>query len=189
MCPASGRGRSSANVRETNRGLATVGVLLGTALAALDGTIVGTAMPTIIGKLGGVELYSWVFSAYLLTSTTTVPIYGKLADLYGRKPVFLVGVAIFLAGSVLCGLSQSMVQLIVFRAVQGIGAGAVLPVTMTLIGDLFSIEQRARLQGFFSGVWGVSSVVGPALGGLITDHVGWRWVFYINLPFGLVSAG
>jgi len=173
----------------TQSWLIIAALMLGMSLAALDTTVVGTAMPTIIGKLGGVELYSWVFSAYLLTSTTTVPIYGKLADLYGRKPVFLVGVAIFLAGSVLCGLSQSMVQLIVFRAVQGIGAGAVLPVTMTLIGDLFSFEQRARLQGFFSGVWGVSSVVGPALGGLITDHVGWRWVFYINLPFGLVSAG
>jgi EmrB/QacA subfamily drug resistance transporter len=168
--------------------LIIVALMLGTALAALDTTVVGTAMPTIIGKLGGVSLYSWVFSAYLLTSTTTVPVYGKLADLYGRKPVFLVGVAIFLAGSVLCGLAQSMVQLVVFRAIQGIGAGAVLPVTMTIIGDLFSIEQRARLQGFFSGVWGVSSIVGPALGGLITDHVGWRWVFYVNLPVGLLSA-
>ena len=169
--------------------LIVAGLMLGMFLAALDTTVVGTAMPTIIGKLGGVSLYSWVFSAYLLTSTTTVPVYGKLADLYGRKPVFLVGVALFLAGSALSGLSQTMVQLIVFRALQGIGAGAVLPITMTIIGDLFSIEQRARLQGFFSGVWGVSSIVGPALGGLITDHIDWRWVFYINVPVGLVSAG
>jgi EmrB/QacA subfamily drug resistance transporter len=168
--------------------LIIAGLMLAMSLAALDTTVVGTAMPTIIGKLGGVSLYSWVFSAYLLTSTTTVPVYGKLADLYGRKPVFLFGVGLFLAGSVLSGMAQTMVQLIIFRAVQGIGAGAVLPVTMTLIGDLFSIEQRARLQGLFSGVWGVSGIAGPALGGLITDHAGWRWVFYINLPFGLVSA-
>ena len=168
--------------------LIIIALMLGMFLAALDTTVVGTAMPTIIGKLGGVSLYSWVFSAYLLTSTTTVPIYGKLADLYGRKPVYLVGVALFLGGSVLSGLSQSMVQLIIFRALQGVGAGAVLPITMTIIGDLFSIEQRARLQGFFSGVWGVSSVAGPALGGLITDHIDWRWVFYINVPFGIISA-
>ena len=178
----------ASGMTRTQSWLIIAALMLGMALAALDTTVVGTAMPTIIGKLGGISLYSWVFSAYLLTSTTTVPIYGKLADLYGRKPVFLVGVAIFLAGSVLCGLAQSMVQLVVFRAVQGIGAGAVLPVTMTIIGDLFSIERRARLQGFFSGVWGVSSVVGPALGGLITDYVGWRWVFYVNLPVGLISA-
>lgn len=168
--------------------LLVFGLMLGMSLAALDTTVVGTAMPTIIGKLGGVSLYSWVFSAYLLTSTTTVPIYGKLADLYGRRPVFVAGVGLFLLGSVLSGAAQSMVQLIIFRALQGIGAGAVLPITMTIIGDLFSIEQRARLQGLFSGVWGVSSVAGPALGGLITDHAGWRWVFYINLPFGLLSA-
>jgi MFS family permease len=164
-------------------------LMMGMSLAALEATVIGTAMPTIIGKLGGVSLYSWVFSIYLLTSTTTVPIYGKLADLFGRKPIFLIGVGLFLLGSMLSGLSQSMVQLIIFRAIQGLGAGAVLPITMTIIGDLFSIEQRARLQGFFSGVWGVSGVVGPLLGGLITDHLGWRWVFFISVPFGLASAG
>jgi EmrB/QacA subfamily drug resistance transporter len=175
-------------MNRTQSWLLIAALMLGMALGALDTTVVGTAMPTIIGKLGGVSLYSWVFSAYLLTSTTAVPVCGKLADLFGRKPVFLAGVALFLAGSMLCGLAQSMTQLILFRALQGVGAGAVLPVTMTIIGDLFSIEQRARLQGFFSGVWGVSSIVGPALGGLITDHIGWRWVFYINVPFGLVAA-
>lgn len=164
-------------------------LMLGTFLAALDSTVVNTAMPTIIGKLGGVALYSWVFSAYLLTSTTTVPVYGKLADLYGRKPVFLAGVTIFLSGSVLCGLAQSMVQLIVFRAIQGIGAGAVLPITITIIGDTFSIEQRARFNAFFSGVWGVSSVVGPIIGAFLTETVGWRWVFFLNLPFGLLAMG
>jgi EmrB/QacA subfamily drug resistance transporter len=168
--------------------LVTLGLMLGTALAALDTTIVGTALPSIVGKLGGITLYSWIFSAYLLTSTTTVPIYGKLADLYGRKPMFLFGAALFLIGSVACGSAQTMVQLIVFRAIQGLGAGAVMPIVLTIIGDIFALEERARMQGFFSGVWGLSSIVGPAVGGLIVDHFSWRWVFYINVPFGIVSA-
>ena len=165
-----------------------IALMLGMSLAALDTTIVGTAMPSIVGKLGGFSLYSWVFSAYLLTSTTTVPIYGKLADLYGRKPLFLAGTALFLLGSVASGLSQSMEQLIVFRALQGLGAGAVLPLVLTIIGDIFELSERAKVQGFFSGVWGVASVIGPAIGGLIVDHFSWRWVFYINVPFGLLSA-
>nr|HET6904030.1 MDR family MFS transporter [Ktedonobacteraceae bacterium] len=168
--------------------IVTIALMLGMFLAALDTTIVGTALPTIVGKLGGITLYSWVFSAYLLTSTTTVPIYGKLADLYGRKPIFLFGTALFLLGSIASGAAQTMVQLIIFRAVQGLGAGAVLPIVLTIIGDIFELEQRARLQGLFSGVWGISSVVGPAIGGLIVDHFDWRWVFYINIPFGLLSA-
>lgn len=169
--------------------LTVAGVMLGIFLAAVEGTVVGTAMPTIIGKLGGVSLYGWVFSAYLLASTTTVPLYGKLADTFGRKPVFLFGASLFLVGSMLCGLSTSMVQLIAFRVLQGLGAGAILPITMTMVGDLFSVEQRARMQGLFSGVWGVASVTGPALGGFITDHLDWRWVFYVNVPFGLLSMG
>ncbi len=166
----------------------TIALMLGMSLASLDTTIVGTAMPSIVGKLGGITLYSWVFSAYLLTSTTTVPIYGKLADLFGRKPVFLFGTALFLTGSIASGASQSMEQLIVFRAIQGLGAGAVLPIVLTIIGDIFALEERARVQGLFSGVWAASSIVGPALGGLIVDHFSWRWVFYINIPFGLLSA-
>ena len=165
-----------------------IALMLGMALAALDTTIVGTALPSIVGKLGGITLYSWVFSAYLLTSTTTVPIYGKLADLFGRKPVFLFGTAVFLIGSAACGAAQSMEQLIIFRAIQGLGAGAVLPIVLTIIGDIFPLEERARVQGLFSGVWGLSSIVGPALGGVIVDHFSWRWVFYINIPFGLLSA-
>ncbi len=165
-----------------------VALMLGMTLAALDTTIVGTAMPSIVGKLGGFSLYSWVFSAYLLTSTTTVPIYGKLADLYGRKPLFLIGTALFLIGSVASGASQSMEQLILFRAIQGLGAGAVQPLVLTIIGDIFDLAERARVQGFFSGVWGVASVVGPAVGGLIVDHFSWRWVFFINVPFGLLSG-
>ena len=168
--------------------IVTIALMLGMSLASLDTTIVGTAMPTIVGKLGGFTLYSWVFSVYLLTSTTTVPIYGKLADLFGRKPIFLFGTALFLLGSIASGTSQSMEQLIVFRAIQGLGAGAVLPIVLTIIGDIFVLEERARVQGLFSGVWALSSVVGPALGGFIVDHFSWRWVFYINIPFGLLSA-
>lgn len=168
--------------------LVLIGLMLGMSLASIDTTIIGTAMPSIVGKLGGFDLYSWVFSVYLLTSTTTVPIYGKLADLYGRKPIFIVGTGLFLLGSMASGFSQSMEQLILFRAIQGLGAGAVLPIVLTIIGDIFDLAQRAKMQGFFSGVWGVSSVIGPALGGLIVDHFSWRWVFFINLPFGLVSV-
>ena len=168
--------------------IVTIALMLGMSLAALDTTIVGTALPSIVGKLGGISLYSWVFSVYLLTSTTTVPIYGKLADLYGRKPMFLFGSGLFLLGSILCGTAQSMEQLIIFRAIQGLGAGAVMPIVLTIIGDIFALEERARVQGLFSGVWGIASVVGPALGGVIVDHFSWRWVFYINVPFGLVSA-
>jgi EmrB/QacA subfamily drug resistance transporter len=168
--------------------IVTIALMLGISLASLDTTIVGTALPSIVGKLGGITLYSWVFSAYLLTSTTTVPIYGKLADIFGRKPVFLFGTALFLIGSAASGASQSMEQLIVFRAIQGLGAGAVLPIVLTIIGDIFALEERAKVQGLFSGVWAASSIVGPALGGLIVDHFSWRWVFYINIPFGLLSA-
>src|ERR1051326_5733315 len=168
--------------------LITIALMLGMALAALDTTIVGTAMPSIVGKLGGITLYSWVFSIYLLTSTTTVPIYGKLADLYGRKPLFIFGTTLFLIGSAASPAAQSMEQLIIFRAIQGLGAGAVLPLVLTIIGDIFALEERARVQGLFSGVWGISSIVGPAVGGLIVDHLSWRWVFYINIPFGLLSA-
>ena len=168
--------------------IVTIALMLGMSLAALDTTIVGTALPSIVGKLGGISLYSWVFSVYLLTSTTTVPIYGKLADLYGRKPIFLFGSGLFLLGSIFSGAAQSMVQLIIFRAIQGLGAGAVLPIVLTIIGDIFELQERARVQGLFSGVWGLSSIIGPALGGLIVDHFSWRWVFYINVPFGLVSC-
>jgi EmrB/QacA subfamily drug resistance transporter len=149
---------------------------------------VGTAMPTIIGQLGGIDEYGWVFAAYLLTATTTVPVFSTLADVHGRKPIFLIGLAMFVGGSMLCGISQSMFQLIIFRAIQGLGAGAVQPIAFTIVGDIFEPRERARMQGFFSSVWGVSAIIGPALGGLITATVGWRWVFYINVPVGLAAA-
>lgn len=157
-------------------------------LAALEATVVGTAMPTIVAALGGLAHYSWVFSAYLLTSTVTVPIWGKLSDLFGRRPMFQIGIVIFLIGSASCGLAHSMTQLIVARAVQGLGAGALVPLAMTIIGDIFTLQERAKMQGLFSGVWGLSSIFGPLVGGFITDQLSWRWVFYINVPFGIAAA-
>ncbi len=165
----------------------TAGVMLAIFLVALDTTVVSTAMPTIVGTLGGLGLYSWVFSSYLLTCTTTVPMYGRLADMYGRKPIFTVGAVLFLAGSALCGAASSMEQLIFFRAVQGLGAGAVLPVSLTVVGDIFPVERRAQIQGLFSAVWGVAAILGPVVGGALVDTISWRWVFYINLPFGAMS--
>ncbi|HYO98655.1 MAG TPA: MDR family MFS transporter [Pyrinomonadaceae bacterium] len=166
----------------------TAGVLTGMFLAALEATVVGTAMPTVIASLGGLNHYSWVFSAYLITSTVTVPVWGKLSDLYGRRLFYQIGIFIFLLGSVLSGVSGSMTELIIFRAIQGLGAGALVPLGMTIIGDIFTVKERARMQAYFSGVWGFSSVIGPVVGGFITDQLSWRWVFYINLPVGLVAA-
>lgn len=166
----------------------TAAILVGMLLAALEATAVATAMPTAVADLGGVERFSWAFSAYLLTSTTTVPMFGKLADLYGRRTIYLTATAIFLLGSMLSGAAESMTQLILFRAVQGVGAGGLQPVALTIIGDIYMLEERGRMQGLFSGVWATASVTGPAIGGLLTDLVSWRWVFYINLPFGIVSA-
>ena len=166
----------------------TIGVMVGMFIAALEATVVGTAMPTVIASLGGLNHYSWVFSAYLVTSTVTVPVWGKLSDLYGRRLLYQIGIAIFLLGSVLSGMSETMTQLIIFRAIQGLGAGALVPLAMTIIGDIFTIEERAKMQAYFSGVWGLSSVVGPIVGGFITDQISWRWVFYINVPIGILAA-
>lgn len=166
----------------------TLGVMLGLFLAALESTVVSTAMPTVIASLGGLHIYSWVFSAYILTSTVTIPLWGRLSDLYGRKRFILAGIAIFLVGSALSGAATSMGQLVLFRALQGLGAGALLPLGMTIIGEIYSLEKRARMQGLFSGVWGLASIIGPLIGGFITDHLSWRWVFYINIPFGIAAA-
>ncbi|HEX6483871.1 MAG TPA: MDR family MFS transporter [Ktedonobacteraceae bacterium] len=163
------------------------GVLLVMLLASLDQTIVGTAMPRIISDLQGFDRYTWVTTAYLLTSTVMVPIYGKLSDLFGRKPIFLVGIVLFLVGSAASGAAQTMNQLIAFRAFQGLGAAALLPIALAVIGDLFTPRERGRWQGLTGAVFGLSSVLGPTAGGWITDHSTWRWVFYVNLPIGIIA--
>jgi len=163
------------------------GLLLGMLLAALDQTIVGTAMPRVIAELQGLEHYAWVFTAYMLASTVTVPLYGKLSDIYGRRTFFLFGMVVFLIGSALSGMSQSMTQLILFRALQGLGGGALFPIAIAIVGDLFPPAERGKWQGLFAAVFGFSAIVGPSLGGWITDHWGWRWVFYVNMPIGLLA--
>lgn len=168
--------------------LVTVGIMTGMLLAALEATVVATAMPKVIASLGGLAIYSWVFSIYLLTSTVSLPIWGKLSDLYGRRLCYQVGITVFLLGSVLSGMSQSMNQLILFRAIQGLGAGALVPIALTIIGEIYTLEERARMQGLFSSVWGISSIAGPLLGGFIADRYSWRWIFYINIPFGIIAA-
>jgi EmrB/QacA subfamily drug resistance transporter len=157
-------------------------------LASMESTVVATAMPTIVGQLGGLEHYSWVFSAFMLASTTAVPLYGKLSDLYGRRRLYVSAMALFLIGSVWCGLANSMTSLIFARALQGIGAGGIMPLAFILIGEMFTLEQRAKMQGLFSGVWGVSSIIGPLLGGFLVDQLSWRWIFYINVIPGLLAA-
>ena len=172
----------------SERGPVLFAVMLCVALVALDSTIIATAVPSVIADLGGFAQFPWLFSIYLLTQAVTVPIYGKYADVVGRKPVMFFGIAVFLLGSVLCGVAWSMPALIVARAVQGIGAGAVQPMSMTMIGDLYTVEERARVQGYVASVWGISSVVGPTLGGLFSEYLSWRWIFFINLPLGALAA-
>ena len=162
-------------------------ILLALLLGALDQTIVGTALPRIVTDLHGNDLYTWAVTIYLLTSTISVPFYGKLSDYFGRKPLLLFGITVFLVGSALSGLSQSMEQMILFRGIQGIGAGSLFPISLAVIGDLFTPAERGKYQGLFGAVFGLSALVGPALGGFITDNISWHWIFYINLPIGLIS--
>lgn len=159
-------------------------VLLGLFLSALDQNIVGTALPRIVTDLQGNGLYTWVVTAYLLTSTITVPLYGKLSDVYGRKILLFVGITIFLVGSLLSGLSQNMTELILFRGLQGLGAGALFPIALAVIGDLFTPRERGRYQGLFGAVFGLSFILGPFIGGYLTDNISWHWVFYVNMPVG-----
>ncbi|MFD0770499.1 MDR family MFS transporter [Bacillus sp. CGMCC 1.60114] len=166
-----------------------ISLMLMTFLSAVEGTIVSTAVPRITSELSGVGLVSWVYAIYMLATAVTTPIYGKLADLFGRKKVLLIGATIFLIGSTLCGLAATMEQLILFRALQGLGAGAVMPITMTIIGDLYSeAKDRAKAQGWLSAVWGVSGVVGPLVGGFLVDSLSWRYIFFLNIPFGIFAC-
>ncbi|MBC7801432.1 MAG: MFS transporter [Gemmatimonadaceae bacterium] len=168
-------------------------LVLGSVMAALfmiaiEATIVSTVMPQIAGQLGDLHLYSWVFASFLLAQTAMTVVFGKLADVYGRKPIMLAGIAVFLAGSVLCGFAWSIPSLIVFRLIQGVGAGAIQPVCLTIVGDLYSVQERAKIQGWLASVWGISSVLGPLAGGVIIQHTSWAWVFWLNVPIGILAG-
>ena len=173
---------------ETRRPLVLAAVMAAMFMIAIEATIVSTAMPQIAGQLGDLHLYAWVFASFLLTQTATTVVFGKLSDLYGRRPVLLFGIVVFLLGSLLCGLAWSMPSLILFRLIQGVGAGAIQPVSLTVVGDLYSARERGRIQGYLASVWGISSVAGPLVGGLIIGHLSWPWIFWINLPIGVVAA-
>src|SRR5215208_4823331 len=162
-------------------------VMLGLFLGALDQTIVGPALPTVVTQLAGNDIYVWAVTIYLLTSTISVPFWGKLSDIYGRKPLFMIGIVIFLVGSALSGLSQNMGQLIAFRGLQGIGAGSLFPIALAVIGDLFTPAERGKYQGLFGAVFGIAFIVGPLVGGFLTEQITWHWIFYVNIPIGIVS--
>jgi EmrB/QacA subfamily drug resistance transporter len=172
----------------SERGPVLLAVMLATGLVAIDSTILATAVPSVVSDLGGFTQFPWLFSVYLLAQAVSVPVYAKLADLYGRKPLMLLGVALFLAGSLLCGVAWGMTALIAFRAVQGLGAGAIQPIGMTIIGDIYSVAERAKVQGYIASVWALSSVVGPTLGGVFADYASWRWIFFVNIPIGIAAG-
>jgi EmrB/QacA subfamily drug resistance transporter len=181
------RPAATAPARPAHRRPVLIALMVTMALSAMDNTIVSTAIPQVVRDLGGFSLFSWVFSSYLLTQTVTIPVYGKLADLWGRKPVLIGGTIVFLAGSALCASSWSMVSLICFRGLQGLGAGSIMATVNTLAGDLYDLEERGRVQGWLSSVWGVSAVFGPTVGGSLAQYVSWRWIFIINLPLGAAA--
>jgi EmrB/QacA subfamily drug resistance transporter len=176
-----------ANLSRGHMIMIMAGIMLAMLLSALDQTVVGTALPRVIADLNGLEHYAWVFTAYMLASTVTVPIYGKLSDVYGRRPFFLIGMVLFLLGSALSGTSQSMEQLIIYRAIQGLVAGAMMPITQSIVGDIFPPAQRGKWMGLMMAVFGLAAIVGPTAGGWITDNWGWRWIFYVNMPVGAIA--
>ncbi len=171
----------------SERGPVLLAVMLSIGLVAIDSTILATAVPAVVDDLGGFTQFPWLFSVYLLGQAVSVPLYSKLADQYGRKPVMLTGVGLFLLGSVLCAVAWSMPVLIAFRVVQGLGAGAVIPISMTIVGDIYSVAERAKVQGYVASVWAIAAVVGPTLGGVFADYLSWRWIFWVNLPIGAAA--
>ncbi|MGO4204477.1 MDR family MFS transporter [Rhodococcus sp. TAF43] len=179
--------RASVGLR-SERGPILLSLMLSTSLVALDSTIIATAVLTIVGDLGGFSQFPWLFSVYLLAQAVSVPIYGKLSDVFGRKPIMLLGIALFAIGSLLCGLAWSMPALIVFRAIQGLGAGAVQPMSLTIAGDIYTVAERAKVQGYIASVWGMSAVLGPTLGGVFSEYLSWRWIFLVNLPLCAIAA-
>jgi EmrB/QacA subfamily drug resistance transporter len=172
----------------SERGPVLLAIMVSTGLVAIDSTILATAVPSVVKDVGGFSAFPWLFSIYLLTQAVTVPIYSKLADLIGRKPIIIIGIGLFLLGSVLSGFAWSMPALIAFRAVQGIGAGAVQPMSITIVGDIYSVAERARVQGYLASVWGIASVVGPTLGGVFSQFVSWRWIFFVNIPICVLAV-
>lgn len=178
--------RSEVGLR-SERGPILLGAMVSIALVAIDSTILATAVPSIVNDLGGFSQFPWLFSIYLLAQAVLVPVYSKLADMIGRKPIMIIGISLFLLGSILSGTAWSMTALIVFRAVQGLGAGAVQPMAMTIVGDIYTVEERARVQGYMASMWGMASVVGPALGGLFSQFISWRWIFFVNVPICVLA--
>ncbi|WP_322496064.1 MFS transporter, partial [Chloroflexus sp.] len=168
--------------------LITLGVMMSMFMASMESTVIATAMPSIVRDLGDIESFSWVFAIYMLTSTTAGPIFGRLSDLFGRRPVYMAAIAIFSLGSLWCGLATTMPALIAARALQGVGAGGLLPLAFIIVGDIFTLDQRAKVQGLFAGVWGVSSVIGPLIGGFLVDQISWHWVFWVNLLPAAIAA-
>ncbi|MFS1511649.1 MDR family MFS transporter [Chengkuizengella sp. SCS-71B] len=174
--------------KQINTRIVLLGLMIGMFFSALEQTVVGTAMPTIIGELNGFEIFAWVTTAYLITSTAVIPIVGKISDLFGRRYLYLTGMVIFIVGSALCATATTMEQLIIFRGIQGIGGGMIMPLSQTIVGDIFTAEQRAKWQGVFGAIFGLSSVIGPLVGGFFVDTISWHWIFLINVPFGVLSA-
>ncbi len=172
----------------SERGPILIALMLATGLVAIDGTIIATAVPSIVKDVGNAEAFPWLFSVYLLVQAVTVPVYSKLADTVGRKPIMIIGIGLFLLGSILCGFAWSMPALIAFRVVQGLGAGAVGPMSITIAGDIYTVQERAKAQGYLASVWGIASVVGPTLGGVFSQYVSWRWIFFVNVPLSILAA-
>ncbi len=172
----------------STRGPVLIALMLSMSLVALDATIIATAVPSVVDSLGGFSSFPWLFSVYLLAQAVSVPVYGRFSDLFGRKPVMLLGIGLFLLGSILCGVAWSMPALIAFRAIQGLGAGAVQPISMTIAGDIYTVAERARVQGYMASVWAISAVIGPTLGGVFSEYVSWRWIFFVNIPLCVLAG-